>query len=228
VKEIRLFWSWPVILVLGVLSWQAGSLVFAQDKGSLPSTPTKGTPGREIPLQITAAQLEADQDRHLILFKGQVKAVYGDAILYADQLRVIYKPQKPKPPKPEAALTGQSPSPLGDLGGEKLDRIEAQGNVRFVQGERVATAQEAIYYKDREEIVLTGRPQVWRGDNLLKGERLVVHLDTRKVLVEGSPKQRVEALLYQTGPGGKSALDFGVRPRSPAPRGLPPKGSSGK
>jgi signal transduction histidine kinase len=54
--------------------------------------PKKKDQAGEIPLHITAARLEADQQERLITFSGQVKAVYGDAILYADQLQVYYQP----------------------------------------------------------------------------------------------------------------------------------------
>ena len=90
-------------------------------------------------------------------------------------------------------------SPLGDLGGDKIDHIVAKGNVRLVQEDRVATGDEAIYYKDRDEVVLLGNPQLWRAENTLKGERIIYNLKTNKVLVESSPQRRVEALLYSQG-----------------------------
>jgi lipopolysaccharide export system protein LptA len=162
--------------------------------------------GEDVPLRISAAQLEADQKEGIIIFSGQVKAIYGDATLYADQLRVYFKP-KPETPKGAAKppLEKADQSPLGDLGAEKLDRIVAKGNVRMVQEDRVATGNEAIYYKDRDEVVLTGNPQVWRAENTLKGERIIFNLKTNKALVESSPQRRVEALLYSQGtPEGKT------------------------
>lgn len=154
----------------------------------------------EVPLRITAARLEADQKEGIIIFSGQVKAIYGDSTLYADQLRVYFK-AKPAPAKGAAPAPQEQAdkSPLGDLGAEKIDRIVAKGNVRMVQEDRVATGNEAIYYKDRDEVVLTGNPQVWRAENTLKGERIIFNLKTNKALVESSPQRRVEALLYSQG-----------------------------
>jgi lipopolysaccharide export system protein LptA len=156
--------------------------------------------GEEVPLRITAARLEADQKEGIIMFSGQVKAIYGDATLYSDQLRVYFK-AKPAPAKGAAPAPQEQAdkSPLGDLGAEKIDRIVAKGNVRMVQEDRVATGNEAIYYKDRDEVVLTGNPQVWRAENTLKGERIIFNLKTNKALVESSPQRRVEALLYSQG-----------------------------
>jgi len=164
------------------------------------AAPKKQGSEKEVPLQITAARLEADQKEGIIIFSGQVKAIYGDSTLYADQLRVYFK-AKPEPPKGAAKPPQEKAdqSPLGDLGAEKLDRIVAKGNVRMVQEDRVATGDEAIYYKDRDEVVLTGNPQLWRAENTLKGERIIFNLETKKVLVESSPQRRVEALLYSQG-----------------------------
>jgi lipopolysaccharide export system protein LptA len=185
----------------------------AAPKGTVPKQPEAA---KEVPLRITATRLEADQKEGIVIFTGDVKSIYGDSTLYSDQLRVYFKtkPENAKGPKPasppEAKTEG---SPIGDLGGEKIDRIVARGNVRFVQGDRVATGEEAIYYKDRDEVVLRGHPQLWQAENTLKGERVIFNLKTNKALVESSPQRRVEALLYSKGsPEGKTALPFGAKP----------------
>ena len=188
------------------------------------SSPADGAapkqPGGETPLRITAARLEADQKEGIIVFTGQVKAVHGDATLYADQLRIYFKP-KPEPPKGAAKPPQEKAeqSPVGDLGAEKIDHIVAKGNVRMVQEDRVATGDEAIYYEDRDEVVLTGNPQVWRAENTLKGERIIFNLKTNKALVESSPQRRVEALLYSQGASeGKTPQPLSPKARkSPKP-----------
>ena len=48
--------------------------------------------------------------------------------------------------------------------------------MRFVQEDRVATGQTATYYKDRDEVVLVGNPQLWQAENNLKGERIIFNL----------------------------------------------------
>jgi lipopolysaccharide export system protein LptA len=179
----------------------------------------KKAPQGEFPLRITADRLEADQNAGLVVFTGQVKADYGDSTLHADQLRVYFKPKAPAAPgKAAAPSAGQeNQGPLGDLGGEKIDRIVAKGTVRFVREDRVATGEEAVYYKDRDEVVLRGNPQLWQGENTLKGERIIFNLKTDKVLVESSPRKRVEAFLYsQTTSGGKEGK--GMLPTGPKAR----------
>ena len=176
-----------------VIFWAGSPLAYG-------AAPKKPGPEKEVPLHITAARLEADQTKGMVIFTGSVKAVYGDATLYSDQLQVYFK-AKPAPPKgaPKPPQEKAEQSPLGDMGAEKIDRIVAKGNVRMVQEDRVATGDQAIYYKDRDEVVLTGNPQLWRAENTLKGERIIFNLATKKVLVESSPQRRVEALLYSQG-----------------------------
>ncbi len=191
-----------------VIFWAGSPLAYA-------AAPKKPGPEKEVPLHITAARLEADQTKGMVVFTGAVKAVYGDATLYSDQLQVYFK-TKPEPPKgaPKPPQEKAEQSPLGDMGAEKIDRIVAKGNVRMVQEDRVATGDQAIYYKDRDEVVLTGNPQLWRAENTLKGERIIFNLATKKVLVESSPQKRVEALLYSQGASeGKAKQPLGPKTR---------------
>jgi lipopolysaccharide export system protein LptA len=184
------------------------------------ATPKQPATGKEVPLRITAARLEADQQTGTIIFSGQVKALYGEATLYSDKLMVYLKKPPATPPTGGQAGSAQADqSPLGDLGAGKIDRIVAKGNVKVVQGDRVASGNEAIYYKDRDEVVLLGNPQLWQAENTLKGERIIFNLKTNKVMVESSPQRRVEALLYSKGSAeGKTNLPFNLKPqREPQP-----------
>jgi len=185
-------------------------LAFFQGSPGLSQTGPEKKKDQEIPLHITALRLEADQEKRLITFSGQVKAQYGDSILYAEQLRVYYEASEPK----TAAAPGQpvDKSPLADLGGEKINRIEAEGQVRFVQEDKVAVGQKAIYYRDQEKVVLLGNPQVWRGENNLKGETITLFLKDNRVVVESSPHKRVEAHLYRA-PGETGGAAGGLFPR---------------
>ena len=87
--------------------------------------------------------------------------------------------------------------------------------MRFVQGDRVATGQTATYYKDRDEVVLVGNPQLWQAENNLKGERIIFNLKDNKMRVESSPQKRVEAHLYPApqGAGGKGTALLPAKPQ---------------
>jgi lipopolysaccharide export system protein LptA len=205
----------PFLLIFALVLASGPGALGAPPKPGAAATPKPGAEG-EFPLHITAAHLEADQKEGIVIFSGKVKAEYGDATLYADQLQVYFQknpeapaaaPARATPPAKAPAAQAGAPSPLESLGSQKIDRIVARGQVRLVQEDRVASGQEAIYYQDRDEVVLTGNPQLWRAENTLKGERIVFNLKTNRVVVESSPQKRVEAVLYSQGtqgtPGGK-------------------------
>jgi lipopolysaccharide export system protein LptA len=198
------------IIATALVFW----LVFPQGSVTPGRTAPEKKADQETPLHITALRLEADQTKRLITFSGQVRAQYGDSILYTEQLRVYYQPPEAKAAPPAGAKPAES-SPLADLGGEKIDRIEAEGQVRFVQEDKVAAGQKAIYYRDQDKVVLLGNPQVWRGENNLKGETITLYLKDNRVVVESAPQKRVEAHLYQA-PG-----------ESPGVGGLLPGGKAG-
>jgi lipopolysaccharide export system protein LptA len=198
----------PVLLLLAALLCLAATPVLGAPPLKETRPPAKS--GDEFPLHITAAKLEADQNAGLVTFTGQVKATYGENILYSDRLLVYFqkKPEaakgKARAPETAASREAGASSPLGELGGDKLDHIVAQGSVRFVQGDRVATGQTATYYKDRDEVVLVGHPQLWQEANNLQGERIIFNLKDNKMRVEGSPHKRVEAHLYPAKQGTRS------------------------
>ena len=202
--------------------------------GAVPGAPPPGKPGGEFPLHIIADKLEADQNAGIAIFTGKVKATYEQSILYADQLKVYFIPKqagagaKANGPKGAAAGAAAGPapwtaagkpaggSPLDEMGGDQIDHIVATGNVRYVQEDRVATGQQATYYKNKNQIVLVGNPQVWQKENNLKGERIIFNLADNTMRAESSPQKRVEADLYpakQPGAGGPGAVPWVAKPR---------------
>ena len=200
--------------------------------GAVQGTPPPAKPGEDFPLHIIASKLEADQNAGIATFTGKVKATYGESILYADQLRVYFIPKKPPGAQTngaKGAAAGTAPgtaagtapraagaSPLDEMGGDQIDHIVATGQVRYVQEDQVATGQEATYYKNRNEVVLVGNPQVWQKENSLKGERIIFNLTDNTMRAESSPQKRVEANLYpakQPGPGGQGASPLPAKPR---------------
>lgn len=164
-------------------------------------------PESEYPLSITATRLEADHIQQVVTFSGEVVARHRDMILYTDVLKIYYQ-MKQKSPAPAGTPGKKAPpteaeSPLEAVGIEKIDKIVAQGHVRLVQEDKVASGDRAVYYKPEEKIVLLGHPQLWQGENSVKGDRIIFYLKDNRAVVEGSPQRRVKAVLY---PAAKPAL----------------------
>jgi lipopolysaccharide export system protein LptA len=201
-----------------------------------PATPRTGNQ-EELPLNITADRLEVDQNQQVATFINKVVTRYKDIILYADVLKIFYQSKKqPAGPKscpatssaqPKTASAGNQSSPMDAVGIEKITRIEAEGKVRMVQGDRIATGDKAIYYTQEDKIVLLGHPQLWRGENSLTGHEIIFYAKENRAVVEGEINKRVQAVIYpsqkvqlpgqQSAPAGKLESPSGKKRSYPGP-----------
>ena len=154
----------------------------AEKKPFLLGKSGKGEPGSSAqPLRVTSQQLEADNKNLVITFIGNVVARQGDMTIYADETKVFYEKKEE---------------------GNEVREIVATGNVKMVQGERVATGQKAVFYNEEQKVILTGQPRVWQGKDMVSGDKITFLLEEDKSLVESGPDRRVEVILYPRGEGG--------------------------
>jgi lipopolysaccharide export system protein LptA len=135
-----------------------------------------GTLRADAPVSVTSDRLEADDKLHQVRFLGNVVARQGDVAIYAQELVLVY-PDK----------------------GKDIDRIEASGAVRIVQGNRVATGEKATFFNRERKIVLTGSPRVYQGDDFLEGDEIIVLLDEEKSIVKSDHGSRVNAVFHPKG-----------------------------
>lgn len=117
----------------------------------------------EKPVVITSLSLLHDNKEHTSLFEGNVVAKTEDMTIYSDRMMVYYKDD-----------------------GNKIDRIEASGNVKVVKGERTIVSREATYYEDEEKVIFTGDPQAWEGDNKVTGTVMTYYMKDERSIVENS------------------------------------------
>ncbi len=125
------------------------------------------------PIDITADRLEADDAARKILFLGHVVAKQGEMTLYAREMTVFLQQE-----------------------GEGIERIEAAGDVRIVQGERVATGEKGVYLQREGKITLTGNAQVHQGKDIVAGDEIVVFLQEEKSIVKSKEGSRVRATFH--------------------------------
>ena len=124
------------------------------------------------PITIKSNELSTDSKTSTATFTGKVIARQGDLTIYSDRLVVYYKAD-----------------------GGDIDRVEASGNVRIVQGDRLATAREGVYHSAEQKIILTGDPKVFQGENTVSGKVITYYVDEEKSIVTGGPEARVEAVI---------------------------------
>lgn len=128
------------------------------------------------PVTISADRLEADDAARNVRFVGHVVVRRGDVSLYANDVQVTYLPER-----------------------KEIDRIVARGDVRIVQNERIATAQEAILLQRENKVILTGNARLLQGQNSVQGEEVTVFLNEEKSVIKSAPGGRVNAVFHPDG-----------------------------
>ncbi len=146
--------------------------------------------GEGKPTHITSDRLEAYKEKEMASFSGHVVATQDDWVIQSDALTFYFE-------KAEASDQVGSKKIEGTGG---LSRIEARGNVRITQGERIVTGEQAIFYREEQKVIVTGNPILKEGENIIKGDRVIVYLEEKRGMVEGAKGKRVSATIY---PGEK-------------------------
>jgi lipopolysaccharide export system protein LptA len=132
---------------------------------------------RDLPIEIEADSLEVQQEDQLAIFAGNVEARQGTIRLNADVLRVHYF----------EANTGAE--------AQSIQRIEAEGSVFFSTAEQTARGNQGIYDVEFGVITLSGGVILTQGENIIRGQRLVLNLETGESTVDaGEGGGRVHGL----------------------------------
>lgn len=172
-----------LLSLLTILTIFSFSQVYA--RGSEPSKETESR--KRGVIKIVSDRLDAYSDKGLVVFSGNVVATQEDNTIKTDSLLLYYQKGERKSEK-----IGSK----GIIKAGELERIEAKGNVRITQGERVVTGENAIFYNDEQKIIMTGNAVMQDGDNIIKGEKVIVFLEENRGIVESAPGRPVTATIY--------------------------------
>lgn len=140
-----------------------------------------------------------DKD-HYATFIGNVHVVQGDSTLRCKTL-VVYYDEETAP---------VATSKAGHANNQKIKKLDAKGDVVIVQKDQTATGDNGSFDMKTNIAVLTGHVVVTQGENVVRGEKLVVNMSTGVSRVEGgrveslfSPSKPPPALPGSTPGGGK-------------------------
>jgi lipopolysaccharide export system protein LptA len=139
------------------------------------------------PMEITSDRMEAFNEKKLVVFSGNAKVIQGNSILKSDKILLYYKKESEKNDKAGPAGT----DPTGEL-----DKVEAKGNVSLIQGERTASGDEAVFFRESSKVILTGNAVLKEGKNIIRGDRVIVFLDENRGVVESDSEKQVKAIIY--------------------------------
>jgi lipopolysaccharide export system protein LptA len=144
---------------------------------------------KDEPVQIEAASLEVRDKDKVATFSGNVHVIQGDTDLRSKTLVVFYEGD-------DAAKGGIKAAQPGPGGSSQIKRLEANGNVLVTQKDQTATGDKGVFDMKTNTITLIGNVVVSQGQNVLRGERLVVDRGTGVSRMEGG---RVQGI-FQRGP----------------------------
>ncbi len=187
------------LVCLGLVVLAAPAVAAAQPQG--PPNALQGfSQNRDQPVHIEAATLEVRDKDQVATFSGDVKVTQGDTglrckslVVYYDQNQTAAPANAPKP----AAMKAADPGPNGS---QKIKRLEAKGGVVVTQKDQTATGDSGVFDMQTNTVTLLGNVVMSQGQNVLRGERLVVDLTSGVSRVESgkSGQGRVQGL-FQPG-----------------------------
>ncbi len=124
------------------------------------------------PVEVTADNLNVDQDTGSAVFSGNVVIGQGDLRLAAPEVRVTY-----------AATSGD------------ITRLQASGGVTFATATEAAEAQSADYNLASGMLTLNGEVLLTQGKSALSADSMVVNLNDGTAQMSG----RVRTVFQQDG-----------------------------
>lgn len=141
------------------------------------------------PIRVKADRSEVlDKERKVILIDN-VDITQGDARLRADIVTMAYA-------STGDAGAGDAGSAFGDI-----ETMTARGEVFYITPDLKATGDLGIYDARTDTITLTGNVVLIRGEDVAKGERLVMQLGAGKTTLDGGGNQVNMVIIPNEGGG---------------------------
>jgi lipopolysaccharide export system protein LptA len=173
------------------------------------------------PIDVTADQLEMVDAQHLAIWRGNVEAVQNGSRLVSDVMNVYFQGHgaggqaKPKP----AGQAGGVATVGSDWG--SVQRLIADGHVFFVSTDQTARGNHAVYDLEPDTITMTGDVVVVQGENVVKGDKLVIqvktgHADIISNTTGRSKPERVRGVFYNSNQSAPAAATPAPAPAAPA------------
>lgn len=138
-------------------------------------------------IEIAADRLDAYNEKKMAVFSGNAIAKQADWILKTDRLIIYYK----KSPGKKEKIGGKEIEEAGEL-----EKIEAKGNVVFTQKMRTARSDEAVYFHDSGQIIMTGNPSIRENRNKIEGCKVTLYLQEDRGTVEKCEGKKVVMEIY--------------------------------
>ena len=199
----------PLIAALLAALLAATVAVDAQPSKGPPNALQGFSQNHDQPVHIEAATLEVRDKDKVATFSGNVHVTQGDTGMRCKSLVVFYEQNETDADKSKSVALA-NPGPGGQ---QRIKRLEARGGVVVTQKEQTATGDLGLFDMQTNTVTLTGNVVMTQGQNVLRGDRLVVDLTSGVSRIESGKggQGRVQGLFLPGGngpdakPGGKGA-----------------------
>ncbi len=121
------------------------------------------------PIEITSDTMEWMNEERIAIARGNADAVQGRYKLHAD------------------VLTAYLSQGEGE-GADKIKLITADGNVSLTTPEESARGETGEYDVEKSIVQLSGSVVLTQGENVLRGDKLVMDLNSGRSVLEGAPQ----------------------------------------
>jgi lipopolysaccharide export system protein LptA len=181
----------PLLIAAALLAVTAAPLNAQPSKG--PPNALQGfSQNHDQPVHIEAATLEVRDKDKVATFSGDVRVTQGDTNMRCKTLMVFYEQDDAKADQGKS-LKAATPGPGGQ---QRIKRLEARGGVVVTQKDQTATGETGVFDMKSNTVTLNGEVVMTQGQNVLRGDRLVVNLTSGVSRVESSKngRDRVQGL----------------------------------
>jgi lipopolysaccharide export system protein LptA len=230
-NNIRRLSAWLLIAACVALATGAQAQPQRQSPANSPP-PASGPPNalqgfsqnRDQPVHIESATLVVRDKEKIATFSGDVKVVQGDTTMRSKTLVVFYDEDKEEQGKAAAKTKTMQAATPGPGGQQKIKRLEAHGSVVILQKDQTATGELGTFDMKANTVTLSGGVTMTQGQNVLRGDRLIVDLTSGVSRVESGKngQGRVQGL-FLPGSAGPDLKPAGAG--LPAPATNPPPAS---
>ncbi|WP_246164102.1 LptA/OstA family protein [Blastochloris sulfoviridis] len=183
-----------VALLAACAAFALSSPAGAQQGNNVPNALQGFAKNRDKPVRIEAASLEVRERDKAAVFAGNVMVQQGDTTMRSKQLVVHYdleagkgggkgQPQTQAQPQAQVQAKPKASQPPAKAGAEsvaprQIKRLEATGGVIVSTQEQTATGDTGLFEMATNTVTLSGNVVLTQGPNVLRGERLIVDLNS--------------------------------------------------
>lgn len=139
------------------------------------------------PIEVVSDTAEWKRLENLAIFTGKVDAVQGTMRLRADKVFVHYvqKDEAEKAPAEDVPEGFEADPEPGPAPGQSITKIDARGNVIITDIDgQTAVGDWALYDMRKREIYMGDTVVLTQGENVIRGQKLVMNLDTGQTVVD--------------------------------------------